>query len=142
MTGQLAGLGIMLVGLVLLLTALLLYNKPFEEPKDNDQGNPNKRRKNMNESDQKRPGHHPHGRGRGARDPGAAASAGARTPSATATAPTTPRRSRASDAKVYSTYYTTRKDNAWAKANPDEVQQCYIMTGFYTAVGGARCPSP
>ena len=38
------------------------------------------------------------------------------------------------DAKIYSTYYTTRKDNAWAKANPDEVQQCYIMTGFYTAV--------
>ena len=38
-------------------------------------------------------------------------------------------------AKVYSTYYTTRKDNAWAKANPDEVQQCYIMTGFYTAAG-------
>lgn len=36
-------------------------------------------------------------------------------------------------AKVYSTYYTTRKDNVWAKANPDEVQQCYIMTGFYTA---------
>ena len=41
------------------------------------------------------------------------------------------------DAKVYSTYYTTRKDNAWAKANPDEVQQCYIMTGFRTASGGA-----
>ena len=40
------------------------------------------------------------------------------------------------DAKVYSTYYTTRKDNAWAKANPDEVQQCYIMTGFYTSDGG------
>lgn len=37
-------------------------------------------------------------------------------------------------AKVYSTYYTTRKDNEWAKANPDEVQQCYIMTGFHTAV--------
>ena len=37
------------------------------------------------------------------------------------------------NAKVYSTYYTTRKDNAWAKANPDEVQQCYIMTGFYEA---------
>ena len=37
------------------------------------------------------------------------------------------------EAKVYSTYYTTRKDNAWAKANPDEVQQCYIMTPFYTA---------
>ncbi len=40
------------------------------------------------------------------------------------------------DAKVYSTYYTTRKDNAWAKANPDEVQQCYIMTDFHTASGG------
>ena len=39
------------------------------------------------------------------------------------------------DAKVYSTYYTTRKDNAWAKANPDEVQQCYISTGFKTASG-------
>ena len=39
------------------------------------------------------------------------------------------------DAKIYSTYYTTRKDNAWAKANPDEVQQCYIMTGFHTATG-------
>ena len=38
------------------------------------------------------------------------------------------------DAKVYSTYYTTRKDNAWAKANPDEIQQMYIMTPFYTAV--------
>ena len=36
-------------------------------------------------------------------------------------------------AKIYSTYYTTRKDNDWAKANPDEVQQCYIMTGFHTA---------
>ena len=40
------------------------------------------------------------------------------------------------NAKVYSTYYTTRKDNAWAKANPDEIQQMYIMTPFYTAVGG------
>ena len=40
------------------------------------------------------------------------------------------------DAKVYSTYYTTRKDNAWAKANPDEVQQCDISTGFKTASGG------
>ncbi|MCI2046550.1 MAG: 1,3-beta-galactosyl-N-acetylhexosamine phosphorylase [Faecalibacterium sp.] len=39
------------------------------------------------------------------------------------------------DAKIYSTYYTTRKDNAWAKANPDEIQQCYIMTGFSTADG-------
>ena len=40
------------------------------------------------------------------------------------------------NAKIYSTYYTTRKDNAWARANPDEVQQCYIMTGFHTASGG------
>ena len=37
------------------------------------------------------------------------------------------------DAKIYATYYTTRKDNEWAKANPDEVQQMYIMTDFYTA---------
>ena len=37
------------------------------------------------------------------------------------------------DAKVYATYYTTRKDNEWAKANLDEVQQMYIMTDFYTA---------
>ncbi len=40
-------------------------------------------------------------------------------------------------AKIYSTYYTTRKDNAWAKANPEEVQQCYIMTAFHTATEGA-----
>ncbi len=38
------------------------------------------------------------------------------------------------DAKVYATYYTTRKDNEWAKANPDEIQQMYIMTSFHTAV--------
>lgn len=31
-------------------------------------------------------------------------------------------------AKIYATYYTTRKDNAWAKANPDEIQQMYIMS--------------
>lgn len=35
--------------------------------------------------------------------------------------------------KVYSTYYTTRKDNDWAKANPDEIQQMYVMTPIYTA---------
>ena len=40
------------------------------------------------------------------------------------------------DAKVYSTYYTTRKDNDWARANPDEIQQMYIMTGFRTAGEG------
>ena len=32
------------------------------------------------------------------------------------------------DAKVYSTYYTTRKDNAWASAHPEEIQQMYLMT--------------
>ncbi len=37
------------------------------------------------------------------------------------------------NAKVYSTYYTTRKDNEWAKANLDEVQQMYIMTTFHNA---------
>lgn len=44
-----------------------------------------------------------------------------------------PQELQGTDAKIYSTYYTTRKDNDWAKANPDEVQQCYIMTAFYTA---------
>lgn len=46
-----------------------------------------------------------------------------------------PQELREVDAKIYSTYYTTRKDNAWAKANPDEVQQCYLMTDFITALG-------
>ena len=40
------------------------------------------------------------------------------------------------DAKIYATYYTTRKDNEWAKNNPDEVQQCYISTAFKPAVSG------
>ena len=31
MTGQLAGLGIMLVGIVLLLTALFVYNAPYSK---------------------------------------------------------------------------------------------------------------
>ena len=33
MTGQLAGLGLMIVGLILLLSALMIYNKPFEDTK-------------------------------------------------------------------------------------------------------------
>ena len=37
------------------------------------------------------------------------------------------------DAKIYATYYTTRKDNEWAKKNPDEVQQMYVMTDFHMA---------
>ena len=32
MTGKLAGLDIMIVGVILLLAALLIYNKPFETP--------------------------------------------------------------------------------------------------------------
>ena len=30
--------------------------------------------------------------------------------------------------KIYKTYYTTRKDNDWALAHPDEIQQMYIMS--------------
>ena len=37
------------------------------------------------------------------------------------------------DIKQYATYYTTRKDNEWAKANPDEIQQMYLMSDFVTA---------
>ena len=47
-----------------------------------------------------------------------------------------PQQLRDTGAKVYATYYTTRKDNDWARAHPEEVQQCYIMTGFYTAQDG------
>lgn len=42
-------------------------------------------------------------------------------------------------AKVYSTYYTTRKDNEWAKSHPEEIQQMYIMTPFYTAFEDKLC---
>ena len=38
--------------------------------------------------------------------------------------------------KIYATYYTTRKDNEWAKAHPEEIQQMYIMTSFHTATEG------
>lgn len=37
------------------------------------------------------------------------------------------------DARVYATYYTTRKDNEWALANPEEIQQEYLITDRYTA---------
>lgn len=30
MTGKLAGLGIMIIGVILLIEALMIYNKPFE----------------------------------------------------------------------------------------------------------------
>lgn len=37
------------------------------------------------------------------------------------------------DIKQYATYYTTRKDNAWAMANPSEIQQMYLMSDPTTA---------
>lgn len=40
------------------------------------------------------------------------------------------------DTKIYSTYYTTRKDNEWARANSDEIQQMYLMTPFYSVPEG------
>ena len=33
MTGKLLGLGLMLIGIILMLTALLLYNKAYQTPK-------------------------------------------------------------------------------------------------------------
>ncbi|MCI6553465.1 MAG: 1,3-beta-galactosyl-N-acetylhexosamine phosphorylase [Lachnospiraceae bacterium] len=39
------------------------------------------------------------------------------------------------DAKKYATYYTTRKDNAWAEANPEEIQQEYLISDRVTAKG-------
>ena len=36
MTGELAGLGIMVLGVVFLLTALMVYNKPYETPSRRD----------------------------------------------------------------------------------------------------------
>ena len=45
------------------------------------------------------------------------------------------------DAKVYSTYYTTRKDNAWAKANPEEIQQSRLLNSAKETPGsiGSKC---
>lgn len=39
------------------------------------------------------------------------------------------------DAKIYATYYTTRKDNGWARQNPEEVQQEYLISDRITARG-------
>ncbi len=33
MKGKLSGLGIMIVGVILLLSALMIYNKPFQDPR-------------------------------------------------------------------------------------------------------------
>ena len=46
-----------------------------------------------------------------------------------------PKELQEADAKIYATYYTTRKDNGWARQNPDEIQQMYIMTKFHVAEG-------
>ena len=35
--------------------------------------------------------------------------------------------------KIYATYYTTRKDNEWAEANPEEIQQEYLCSSPVTA---------
>lgn len=32
------------------------------------------------------------------------------------------------DGKIYATYYTTRKDNEWAKQNPEDIQQEYLIS--------------
>lgn len=37
--------------------------------------------------------------------------------------------------KKYATYYTTRKDNEWASANPEEIQQEYLISNRVTARG-------
>ena len=37
------------------------------------------------------------------------------------------------DAKIYATYYTTRKDNDWALQNPEEIQQEYLISDRVTA---------
>lgn len=39
------------------------------------------------------------------------------------------------DAKIYATYYTTRKDNNWAMQNPEEIQQEYLISDRVTAKG-------
>ncbi len=37
--------------------------------------------------------------------------------------------------KKYATYYTTRNDNEWAAAHPEEIQQEYLITDRHTARG-------
>ncbi len=39
------------------------------------------------------------------------------------------------NAKIYATYYTTRKDNDWAMKNPEEIQQEYLISDRVTAEG-------
>ena len=42
-------------------------------------------------------------------------------------------------AKIYATYYTTRKDNAWAEQNPEEIQQEYLISNRVTARSEKLC---
>ena len=39
------------------------------------------------------------------------------------------------NAKIYATYYTTRKDNNWAMQHPEEIQQEYLISDRVTAKG-------
>ena len=41
--------------------------------------------------------------------------------------------------KKYATYYTTRKDNAWAEQNPEEIQQEYLISNRVTARSEKLC---
>ncbi len=41
------------------------------------------------------------------------------------------------NAKIYATYYTTRKDNDWAMKNPEEVQQEYLISYRLTEKGSS-----
>ena len=40
--------------------------------------------------------------------------------------------------KKYATYYTTRKDNKWAKENPDEIFQ-RVLPNFYNMIYLKKC---
>lgn len=44
LTSKMSGLIIMIVGVIFILTALLLYNKPFEDPKKYNKGDHNERK--------------------------------------------------------------------------------------------------
>lgn len=43
------------------------------------------------------------------------------------------------DAKIYTTYFVARGDNAFAKAHMDECQHFYLMTEHHTAIGENIC---
>lgn len=47
-----------------------------------------------------------------------------------------PKELQETDARIYSTYYTTRKDNSWALSHPEEIQQMYLMSAFTSSPDG------